>query len=481
MGETQPAFPTPPPTGAPRIDHHIRRPLHDRLFGDVHNFWTCYPDGRDPRAPHGNYGGSAISVLGIKPIPGAPGQFMAIGGEHHADHSGNLLIIDINRPDRSPGNLDYFWPSAQRIGDTRSYKERRVRQRAFWSEITPPSGLFVVGPEGTRILLVDRFGTETMLFDAREVLGTMAGPSPVTGGKALPLDGPQGDFLPVRYPTLVRQRPRPPVIPVQTYQGARRNDAPPATVAVMNVYDSDFTWPPGTKITALRVIQVLPKSWPWTSGIDTPPIGWSSGAIARMPLGTVPVEADGSVYSEAPTERLIYFQALNADGLAVQSMRSGTYVHPGERLSCAGCHEDKWKQHAPTAAPLALRRPPSQIAPEAGGVEPVNYWRLAKPVFDAKCTGCHVERGKGIRFEYTSSPELPSNNKGINRPLAERVVFFSAAWGNGFHSAGPLGAGNQHRTVAGKFGAMGSPLLNRRIPVPRHAAIAVIWVCTSFP
>ena len=32
--------------------------------------------------------------------------------------------------------------------------------------------------------------------------------------------------------------------------------------------------------------------------------------------------------------------------MAVQSMRSGTYVHPGEQLTCQGCHERK---HRPAA------------------------------------------------------------------------------------------------------------------------------------
>jgi hypothetical protein len=36
----------------------------------------------------------------------------------------------------------------------------------------------------------------------------------------------------------------------------------------------------------------------------------------------VPVEADGSAYFEAPVGKSIYFQALDAQGMAVQSMRS---------------------------------------------------------------------------------------------------------------------------------------------------------------
>ena len=47
-------------------------------------------------------------------------------------------------------------------------------------------------------------------------------------------------------------------------------------------------------------------------------------------LGTVPVEDDGSAYFEVPSEKFVYFQLLDEEGKMIQSMRSGTYVQPGE-------------------------------------------------------------------------------------------------------------------------------------------------------
>jgi hypothetical protein len=77
------------------------------------------------------------------------------------------------------------------------------------------------------------------------------------------------------------------------------------------------------------------------------------------------VEADGSAHFNAPTGKLLYFQAIDEEGLAVQSMRSGTYLHPGERLTCQGCHEARHlAPSSPTQPPLALLRPPSEIRPE---------------------------------------------------------------------------------------------------------------------
>ena len=64
--------------------------------------------------------------------------------------------------------------------------------------------------------------------------------------------------------------------------------------------------------------------------------------------GIATVHEDGSALFTVPANKNIYFQALDEHGMAVQSMRSGTYVHPGEHLSCQGCHEPK-------------RRPPPRI------------------------------------------------------------------------------------------------------------------------
>jgi hypothetical protein len=63
--------------------------------------------------------------------------------------------------------------------------------------------------------------------------------------------------------------------------------------------------------------------------------GRNTSAV-KIVLGTTPVEEDGSVHCLAPIEKGIYFQLLDQDGLAVQSMLSVTYVHSGERLSCIG-------------------------------------------------------------------------------------------------------------------------------------------------
>jgi cytochrome c553 len=178
--------------------------------------------------------------------------------------------------------------------------------------------------------------------------------------------------------------------------------------------------------------------------MNHPQQGYGSESLARMPLGIVPVEADGSVYFNAPVAKELYFQLLDERGLAVRSMRSATYVHAGERMYCVGCHEArKSTPQIQKEIPLALRKAPADLQPEVSdGAIPFNWYRLAKPVLDAKCASCHAKEKKGPDMTYES--------------LA-KYVFYYPFWRGGFVNGEVASSGS--RTVPGRFGAMASTLL----------------------
>jgi hypothetical protein len=230
----------------------------------------------------------------------------------------------------------------------------------------------------------------------------------------------------------------------------------------MNVYDSDFPWPEGTEITHLRVLQILPKS---TRSRNTPRIGVAEQTNARAVLGTVPVENDGSAYFKVPPGKLIYFQALDSRGMAVQSMRSATYVHPGEQLTCQGCHEHRHKPPSLSAdAPLALRRAPSPLTPDVEGSNPFNYVRLVQPVLDRNCVRCHREQ-KALdlagAIQYRPCPRDKHKRCCYTRSynsLAEEYGFYFHAHSSWFIGSSPASAAS--RTNAGQFGARASKLLD---------------------
>jgi hypothetical protein len=111
---------------------------------------------------------------------------------------------------------------------------------------------------------------------------------------------------------------------------------------------------------------------------------------AKWLVGEVPVEKDGSVNFRAPARKALFFQALNAKGQVVQTMRSWATLQPGEVFSCVGCHESRLSVTEPlTYVPTALQKPAVNLEPFYGPPREFNFDKEIQPIFNAKCISCH--------------------------------------------------------------------------------------------
>jgi len=403
----------------------------DRDTNIAHHLWTCFPDGRDPRSLHGNYPTRRESrpwmEMSIRAIPGS-NKYVATAASHHGHAFGSLVLIDQRTTDDGAMSqltrLTPEVPLPEAEKDIKPIADCMVYGTAW--PLSEDDYLCVYGADAKNrgIYWIDRFGNKELLY--RDPSISCLSPIPL------------------------RSRPKPPVIPTRTAQAAD-GEYQQETITVMNVYNSDFQWPAGAKVAALRIVQVLPKTTPPP---NEPRIGIANQTSARAVLGTVPVEDDGSAYFEAPVGKMVYFQALDARGMAIQSMRSGTYLHPGEQLTCLGCHEPKHRAaKQSTRIPLALQRPPSKIWPDVDGSNPFNYVRLVQPALDRNCVNCHQEKGtldlRGV-IEGDNGWTRSYNN------LAEKYGFY-------FHvSNGSINQGihGGSRTTPGEFGAKAAALLS---------------------
>jgi Hydrazine synthase alpha subunit middle domain len=403
----------------------------DRNTDIAHHMWTCYPDGRDPRSFHGNYPlrreDRPWMEMDIRAIPDSH-KYIATAGAHHGNALGSLVLIDRRKED------DGAMSQLTRLTPDTLFPEAECAHKdiAKFSRYGTPWPL----SEKDFLCVYDKNAKNHGIYwiDA-------------DGNKELIYRDPK---IRCMSPMPFAARDVPPLIPDQTTQYASsKKPGQEATIAVMNIYDSDFEWPKGTRIKSLRIIQALPKT---THTYKVPRIGIAWQANARAVLGTVPVESDGSVYFEAPVGKAIYFQALDVSGMAVQSMRSATYVHPGERLTCQGCHEPKLQSvysDTSNAPPKAMLRAPSKISPEPDGSNPINYVRLVQPVLDEHCVGCHKEKG---------AIDLSGEAKGENgwtrsyHQLAEKYGFYHNS------SSGPITQSGS-RSIPGRIGAKSSKLL----------------------
>jgi hypothetical protein len=367
----------------PSVDSHgmivyTRWDYIDRDSDVAHHLWSCAPDGRDPRSLHGNYPDRRESrpwiELSIRSIPGSP-RYASVAALHHGEAYGSIVTIDLQHPDdRSTAQVrrvtpEVPFPESESLPGVPFAKGKGNGHEVYGTPwpLSEDFYLCVYDPGGSRhgICLVDSFGNREVLY--RDPAVACLDPIPL------------------------KPRPRPPVIPPATVQAEA--DRPPGanlsegTVAVMNVYRGEHDWPRDVKIRELRVVNLFPKD---NYLMDVPNMGAASQSLGRGVLGTVPVEEDGSVHFRMPTGAAVYFQLLDGDGVMVQTMRSDTYLHPGERMTCLGCHESK-RASAPRdgEVPRALRREPSALKPEGEGSYPLTFPRLVQPVLDAKCAGCH--------------------------------------------------------------------------------------------
>jgi cytochrome c553 len=169
---------------------------------------------------------------------------------------------------------------------------------------------------------------------------------------------------------------------------------------VQDVYRGMGKLPRGT-IRRIRVVAVPPKVQPH---MNNPVLGVSREDPGKFVLGTAPVEADGSAHFWVPSGVPVLFQALDAEGLAVQTMRTLTYVQPGQTLACVGCHESRDTTPLAGVVPLAAMQEPSRLQPGPEGSWPLRFDRLVQPVLDAKCVRCHRAGGedaKAAKFSLT--------------------------------------------------------------------------------
>lgn len=420
----------------------------DRDWSTAHHHWQCYPDGTDPRSYHGNYPlPHSAMPAGVKPseygkkdkrlihgrylrpdveiayraVPGTVSKYTAAAVGHHLGFSGSLILVDTNIPD------DSKMAQVKRITPLYRFPEVERRDERAYGTPWPLSEDFYLCNFRTGLYLLDRYGNREVIYD------------------------PKGEFL-VRDPFPLRPRTKPPVLPVKTWDGKRASlpDHRRATISVMNVYDGDIPLPKGVKAKSMRIVQVIPQLLTRINRAKTKLISYADESVGRIPLGVVPVESDGSVLCEAPVGKPIYFQLLDENGFAVQSMRSVTYVHPGEQMRCVGCHEDKWKSPSSTARPIALGRAPSKIVQEvSSGAVPLNFQRLVKrPVFDKKCVACHAKhkdkKAPDMSYASLARPDLLFTLHGTHFQFR-----------GGDQCLHCLGIGGS-RTTPGRFGAQAS-------------------------
>ncbi len=432
----------------------------DRNAVHYQQLWSTRPDGGNAQIYYGNNTWNPTGLWEARSIPESA-QIMATAAPHHGMSAGSIVRLDTNRGVDGPEPITRLTPDVRfpeseaplAFGPSAPGYDFDTPVTQYWrSPLVDPSMQKNVPEEESRwpghcykspwplseAFFIVSYSFDPLVGEPGPNLPNMFGLyyADAFGNKELVYRDPAISSLWAR--PLARRSLPPELITSRSTDGDDHG--------TFLLHDVRESWPylPGdSDITHLRILQVLLKTTPHA---DNPRVGAAFAAPGKQVLGTVPVERDGSAFFEVPAKTPVLFQALNARGRAVQTMRSLVYLQPGERQSCVGCHEHRGKTPSAGPSTLAAQRPPSRIQPGPDGSRPFSYPRLVQPVLDRHCVRCHDGKDPK-RSVLTGEPE-GAFSKSYNA-LVPMVSF--SAWGRPEQNLEPT-------TSPMRFGAVASPL-----------------------
>ena len=401
----------------------------DRSAAHYHGLWATSPDGTQASVLFGSYTQQVSACYQPKAIPGSQ-KILFVAGAHHANTGGSLVLLDPSKTAYQSRNAEDTLDSLERLTPEVAFPETPNQWPTTYYHSPWPlsenyylvsysreplgchgAGSTVTGRTG--IYYFDRFGNRELLYEDADIS--------------------------CQYPIPLVPRPVPTVIP-------DRRDASLGEIGefhLQNVHNSFKPLPDNRKITELRVFEIIPK-WPdWTA--NSPRLGRANAEGGRRLLGSVPVHEDGSAYFQVPANIPVYFQAVDDEDKAVQTMRSDVYLQPGEQRSCIGCHE---APHSSPVTSASMPGKPHQLVPGPHGSNPLYYPELIQPILDRNCVTCHdgdAQAGKGKTDLRDSPRQTFSRSYQSLRPYLRWYE-----WGDS--------SIQQSTTLPGRCGADESPL-----------------------
>jgi len=326
------------------------------------------PDGTNQMEYYGSNSYWPNSIFYARPIPNHPTMVVGVVCGHHGpNRTGRLLLFDPAFGRRETSG------AVQTIPGYGKKVERIVEDVLYgsdWPKFVHPWPLsdkyFLVSarmhpqqPEYA-VYLVD-------IYDNMTEICRIPGYSLL---EPIPLEGRE---LPPVIPDRIQPDAKEATIYLaDVYQGQGLRGVPRGTVKRLRVFTYNYVY----RHTSKRGFGHLA-----TPGVDGP---WEP----RYILGTVPVNEDGSALFKVPANTPISVHPLDAEGRALQLMRSWYTAMPGEVLSCVGWHEPQNTSPLPYPSLAALGEA-DRIEPWRGPPRGFDFELEVQPVLDRYCVGCH--------------------------------------------------------------------------------------------
>ncbi len=330
----------------------------------IQSLWTINPDGTDLSGFFGNRVLTPGTFMEARSIPGTQKIICTMTG-HNGPTRGAIGVID---------------------------RSRGVNAQEAITNITPDTPLSAVN-QGNGNTGGSKPYSCPLPLDRQRFLISARGPilvRTIDGTCQSTAVAAPGDGMQYFNAQPIRPKRRPPIIPPTIAEGEQE---PYATIYMQDVYNGLEPQVKRGEVKRIRVVRELAKPLridpgKRAFGFQFPVISCGATYAGKQVLGEVPVGEDGSACFRVPAMMPIYFMAIDAEGRAVQRMRSFTHFMPGEVQGCIGCHEHRLGASRPQMG-TAYSRTPMDLEPMEWGGGGFDYARIVQPVFDKHCVKCH--------------------------------------------------------------------------------------------
>jgi hypothetical protein len=306
----------------------------DRAACPIQSLWAINPDGTALSGFYGNRVLSPGTFMDAQPVPGT-NKIVATATNHNGPCRGGIVLIDPAKGANAKEAVTNLTPEIE------LYRYSGVYGNGLQGPYEKP---FALGDD--RFLVANNGAVQLRDFDANAI--TLLQPQEGMGFySAQP----------------IRNTPTPPVVTGTTMD---RSVVLPedgsvsgawATVFMQDVYNGLEPHVKRGEIKQIAVVQEIEKSThsPQNNftpdgkhmrniavfGFQFPLVSCGATYAPKKLWGFADVDENGAAAFKVPSEVPIYFMALDAEGRALQRMRSFTHLMPGEVQGCVGCHADR--------------------------------------------------------------------------------------------------------------------------------------------
>lgn len=341
----------------------------DRPAIPIQSLWAMNPDGTMLSGVFGNRVLGPATFMEAREIPGMPGKILCVMTSHNGPCRGAIGLLDPELGGNAQEAIRNLTPEIP-IGTVDDPRRGNGMRGPYESPVPLDERHFLVSRAGTLQLRDYEGNLEVTLREPENGMGFYS---------AQPI--------------------RPRALPRTSAVSRLDPDAPPTAEVLVHDVTIGLGDAVGRgEIKRIAVVQEMEKDLRSETtqrqfGFQFPVVSCGATYAPKRVWGFAEVEEDGSAHFEVPADLPLYFLPLDAEGRAVQRMRTFTHFRPGERQSCIGCHADR-NYVSPGArslnASIASSRPAEPLTePDWGSRDGFSFARVVQPVLDRHCVECH--------------------------------------------------------------------------------------------